>query len=187
MATTAIIPIHASGRTIAKALKKSVGYIENPVKTDSGEWVSAYECDPLIDDKEFLFSKNQYATIIGRSQGKNDVLAYHLRISFKSGETDATTANKIGYDLAMKLTKGQHSFVCCTHTDRHHLHSHIIFNSTNLDCTRKFRNFKSSTFVVRKMADLLCLENGLSVVKNPKPSRDSAAASIPLCIKITSL
>jgi len=173
MATTAIIPIHASGRTIAKALKKSVGYVENPNKTDSGEWVSAYECDPLIADKEFHFSKKQYATITGRDQGANDVLAYHLRISFKPGETDAATANKIGYDLAMKLTKGQHAFVCCTHTDRHHLHSHIIFNSTNLDCTRKFRNFKSSTFAVRKMADLLCLENGLSVVKNQKPSRGS--------------
>jgi len=173
MATTAIIPIHKSGRTIAKALKKSVGYVENPDKTDSGEWVSAYECDPLIADKEFLFAKNQYAAITGRSQGINDVLAYHLRISFKPGETDAATANKIGYDLAMKLTKGQHAFVCCTHTDRHHLHSHIVINSTNLDCTGKFRNIKRSAFVVRKIADHLCLENGLSIVKNPKPSRGS--------------
>jgi len=173
MATTAIIPIHASGRTIANALKKSVGYIDNPNKTDSGEWVSAYECDPLIADKEFMFAKKQYATITGRDQGKNDVLAYHLRISFKPGETDAATANKIGYDLAMKLTKGQHAFVCCTHTDRHHMHSHIVINSTNLDCTRKFRNFKSSAFAVRKIADLLCLENGLSVVENTKTSRGS--------------
>ena len=173
MATTAIIPIHKSGRTVAKALKKSVGYAENPDKTDSGEWASAYECDPLIADKEFLFAKNQYAAITGRSQGVNDVLAYHLRISFKPGETDAATANKIGYDLAMKLTKGQHAFVCCTHTDRHHLHSHIVINSTSLDCSRKFRNIKRSAFVVRKIADHLCLENGLSIVKNPKPSRGS--------------
>jgi len=173
MATTAIIPIHLSGRTLAKALKKSVAYIENPDKTDSGEWVSAYECDPLIADKEFHFSKNQYAAITGRDQGVNDVLAYHLRISFKPGETDAATANKIGHDLAMKLTKGQHAFVCCTHTDRHHIHSHIVINSTNLDCTRKFRNIKRSAFAVRKIADLLCLENGLSVIKNPKPSRGS--------------
>ncbi|MCL2189461.1 MAG: relaxase/mobilization nuclease domain-containing protein [Defluviitaleaceae bacterium] len=170
MATTAIIPIHASGRAVARALKKSVGYIENPNKTDNGEWVTSYECDPLIADAEFLFSKNQYAAITGRSQGKNDVLAYHLRISFKPGETDAATANRIGYDLAMKLTNGQHAFVCCTHTDRAHTHSHIVINSTNLDCTKKFRNFKGSTFVVRKIADQLCLENGLSIIENPNPS-----------------
>jgi|GEM_PF-7122483 len=50
MATTAILPIHASGRAIAKSLKMSVGYIENPDKTDCGEWVTSYECDPLIAD-----------------------------------------------------------------------------------------------------------------------------------------
>ena len=172
MATTAIIPIHAGkGRTVAAALKMSVKYIENPDKTDSGEWVTSYECDPLIADQEFNFSKNQYATVTGRSQGRNDVIAYHLRISFKPGETDAATANKIGYDLAMKLTKGQHAYVCCTHTDKEHIHSHIVINSTSLNYTRKFRNIKGSAFVIRRIADQLCLENGLSIIANPKPSK----------------
>jgi len=172
MAATAIIPIHAGkGRSVAAALKMSVRYIENPEKTDSGEWVTSYECDPLIADKEFLFSKNQYAAITGRDQGKNDVLAYHLRISFKPGETDAEMANKIGYELAMKLTRGQHAFVCCTHTDKQHVHTHCIINSTNLDYTKKFRNIKGSAFVIRKIADQLCAEHGLSVIENPKPSK----------------
>ena len=173
MATTTIIPIHASGRAVAKALQMSVSYVGNVDKTDGGEWITSYECDPLIADKEFTFAKNQYAAITGRNQGKNDVLAYHVRISFKPGETDASTANKIGYDLAMKLTKGQHAFVCCTHTNTQSIHSHIIINSTNLDCTRKFRNFKGSTFAIRKIADHLCLENGLSIIENPNPSRGS--------------
>jgi hypothetical protein len=118
MATTWIKPIHAGkGRPVATALKDSVEYIKNPDKTDLGEWVMAYACDPLIADDEFLFSKNQYAAITGRDQGKRDVLAYHVRISFKPGETDAVQANKIGYDLAMKLTKGRNAFVCSTHID----------------------------------------------------------------------
>ena len=142
----------------------SVRYIENPEKTDSGEWITSYECDPLIADQEFNFAKNQYAAITGRSQGANDVIAYHLRISFKPGETDAATANRIGYGLAMKLTKGNHAYVCCTHTDRDHIHSHVVINSTSLDCTRKFHNFKGSAFVIRKIADQLCLESGLSII-----------------------
>ena len=122
MATTAIIPLHAGkGRSVAAALGISVDYIKNPEKTDGGEWVTAYECDPLIAQDEFMFSKNQYAAITGRSQGDKDVIAYHLRISFKPGETDAATANKIGYDLAMKLTHGNHAFVCCSHTDKAHV------------------------------------------------------------------
>ena len=119
MATTTIIPLHAGkGRTVATALGISVNYVENPEKTDAGEWVTAYECDPLTVDAEFMFSKRQYAAITGRDQGARDVIGYHLRISFKPGETDAATANRIGYDLAKKLTKGSHAFVCCTHTDK---------------------------------------------------------------------
>ena len=176
MATTTIIPLHvAKGRPVAKALRISVDYIKNPDKTNDGQWVTSYECDPLIADEEFSFSKRQYAQITGRDQGSRDVIGYHLRISFKPGETDAATANRIGYDLAMKLTKGNHAFVCCTHVDKVHIHSHIVINSTSLDYLRKFRNFKGSAFTIRRIADHLCLENGLSVVENPKPSRGSYA------------
>jgi len=148
-----------------------VDYIKNPDKTDLGEWVTAYAVDPLIADEEFLFSKNQYLATTGRSQGKKDVLAYHVRIAFKPGGTDAETANRIGYELAMKLTKGRNAFVCCTHTDRHHMHTHVVLNSTNLDHAGKFRNFKGSAFAIRRIADFLCIENGLSIVENPKPSK----------------
>lgn len=47
--------------------------------------------------------------------------------------------------------------------------------SINLDCTRKFRNFWRSSFVIRKLSYMLCLENGLSVIEEPKPSRGSYA------------
>lgn len=57
--------------------------------------------------------------------------------------------------------------------DKEHIHSHIVFNSTSLDCSRKFNNFWGSSFAVRKISDILCLENGLSVIENPKPSRGS--------------
>ena len=172
MATTAILPIHAGkGRPVAAALKISVDYIKNPDKTDEGQWVTAYAVDPLIADDEFLFSKNQYLSITGRSQGAKDVLAYHVRIAFKPGETDAATANRIGYDLAMKLTKGRNAFVCCTHVDKKHTHTHVVVNSINLNCTGKFRNFKGSAFAIRRIADFLCIENGLSIVENPKPSK----------------
>jgi hypothetical protein len=174
MATTTIIPLHAGkGGTVAAALGRTIGYVENPEKTGFGEWVTAYECDPLTADAEFLFSKRQYAAITGRDQGKSDVIAYHLRQSFKPNEIDPATANRIGYELAMSLTKGKHAFVCCTHCDKFHIHSHIVVNSTSLDCTKKFRNFKGSSFAIRRISDRLCLENGLSIIEKPKPSRGS--------------
>ena len=174
MATTRLIPIHAGkGRSIAETLGRTTDYVENPDKTEGGKLISSYGCNPAIAQQEFLFSKRQYAAATGRDTKESDVIAYHLRQSFKPGEIDPATANKIGYDLAMSLTKGKHAFIVCTHVDRKHIHSHIIFNSTSLDCTRKFRNFWNSSFAIRRLSDILCLENGLSVIENPKPSRGS--------------
>ena len=76
--------------------------------------------NPSIADQEFLFSKRQYAAITGRERKENDVIAYHLRQSFKPGEITPELANKIGYDLAMSLTKGKHAFIVCTHVDKQH-------------------------------------------------------------------
>ena len=59
------------------------------------------------------------------------------------------------------------------HTDKQHIHCHIYYNSTTLDCTRKFRNFWGSSFALRRLSDRLCLENGLSIVENPKPRSKS--------------
>ena len=161
------------GRTVAEALGRVTAYVENPEKTNGGDLVTAYQCNPSIADQEFLFSKRQYAAITGRERKDNDVIAYHMRQSFKPGEITPELANKIGYDLAMSLTKGKHAFIVCTHVDKHHIHSHIVFNSTAIDCTRKFRNFWRSSFAIRKISDMLCLENGLSVISEPKPSRGS--------------
>ena len=174
MATTRLMPLHSGkGRTVAQALGRVTDYVENPEKTNGGDLVTAYQCNPSIADQEFLFSKRQYAVITGRERKDNDVIAYHLRQSFKPGEITPELANKIGYDLAMSLTKGKHAFIVCTHVDKHHIHSHIVFNSTALDCTRKFRNFWRSSFAIRKISDMLCLGNGLSIIAEPKPSRGS--------------
>ena len=163
IATTRLMPLHiGKGRTVARALGRVTAYVENPDKTDGGELISSYQCNADIADKEFLFAQRQYENITGRKPKKNDVIAYHLRQSFKPGEVSPERANKIGYELAMRLTKGHNPFIVCTHIDKAHIHSHIIFSSINLDCTRKFRNFWRSSFAIRKISDILCLENGFS-------------------------
>ncbi|MDL2258575.1 relaxase/mobilization nuclease domain-containing protein [Eubacteriales bacterium OttesenSCG-928-K08] len=172
MATTRIMPLHiGKGRSLAKALKAVAEYMENPLKTESGEWISSYECDPKVADAEFLLSKSRYATITGRSQGAHDIIAYHTRQSFRPGEITPEEANRIGYELAMRFTKGRHAFLVYTHTDRAHIHNHVIWNSTRLDYTGKFRNFLGSAFAVRRLSDYLCVEHGLSIIQNPQPSR----------------
>jgi hypothetical protein len=170
MATTRIMTIHAGkGRSVAKALKDVTDYMENPLKTEDGELISSFECDARTADAEFLLSKTQYLSLTGRLQGKKDVIAYHIRQSFPPGEVTAEEANAIGYELASRFTKGRHAFIVYTHTDRAHIHNHIVWNSTSLDCKRKFRDFFRSGRALRRLSDTLCVEHGLSIIENPKP------------------
>ena len=119
---------------------------------------------------EFLLAKASYKAMTGREQKKGeDVLCYQIRQSFYPGEITPEEANRVSYELAMRWTKGRHAFIVTTHTDKEHIHSHIYYNSTTLDCSRKFRNFWGSSFALRRLSDRLCLENGLSIVENPKP------------------
>lgn len=167
------MPLHVGkGRDTSTAIADIIDYVKNPQKTDHGKFIYGYECDIRIADAEFLLSKRQYTNLTGRNRGADDVIAYHLRQAFKPGVVTPEEANQIGRELAMKLTKGNNAFVVCTHIDKHHVHNHVIINSTTLDCQKKFRNFWGSTWAIRRMNDKLCLEHGLSIVEDPKPSRD---------------
>ncbi len=169
MAATRIIPMHQNkGKTIAQCLKDRIDYGANPDKTEDGELISAFACDPETADAEFALAKREYRELTGRVQA-SDVIAYQIRQSFKPGEITPEEANQIGYEFAQRFLKGNHAFIVCTHTDKKHIHNHIYWNSTSLDCTRKFRNFWGSTKAVRDLSDLICTEHKLSVILNPKP------------------
>ena len=171
LAATRLIALHKNkGKSVAACLKSRTDYAQNPDKTNKGELVSSYECSPLTADEEFMLSKRQYELVTGRRQ-KNDVIAYQIRQSFKPGEIAAEEANKVGYELAMRFTKGKYAFIVATHTDREHIHNHIIYNSTALDSTRKFRDFLLSGLAVQRLSDLICLEHQLSVIEI-KPYRE---------------
>ena len=101
-------------------------------------------------------------------RGADNVIAYHLRQSFVPGEITPEEANRLGVELARRFTKGKHAFIVCTHIDKAHVHNHIIWNSTTLECDRKFRNFWGSTRAVHRLSDTICIENGYSIVEAPK-------------------
>lgn len=171
MAATRLIALHINkGKTVAQCLADRTDYSQNAAKTNDGEFISSYECDPKTADEEFLLTKRQYQHITGRQQ-KHDVIAYQIRQSFKPGEITPEEANQVGYELAMRFTKGKYAFLVATHIDKAHIHNHIIFNSTSIDGTRKFKNFFLSGLAVQRLSDLICVEHGLSII-SPKPYRE---------------
>ena len=61
MAATRLMALHINkGKTLAQCLQERTDYASNPEKTEKGELVTAYECDPMTVDEKFLLSKRQY-------------------------------------------------------------------------------------------------------------------------------
>jgi len=120
-------------------LRKNL-YSKN-IQTDNGKLITGYACDSRTADAEFLLAKRQYIAATGRVRGANDVIAYHVRQSFRPGEITLEEANRLGVEFARRFTKENHAFVVCTHIDKSHIHNHIIWSSVSLEYDRKFRNF----------------------------------------------
>ena len=168
MATTRMIPMHINkGKTIAQCMKARLDYVKNPNKTEDGDLITAYACSPETADHEFLLSRNAYLANTGRHIS-HEIIAYQLRQSFKPGEVTPEEANRIGYELAMKLTGGEFAFLVATHNDKRHVHSHLVINAVSIDCTRKYRNQIRSIEEIAAISDELCRAHGLSVVEHPQ-------------------
>lgn len=179
MAATRLITMHQNkGKSVAKSLSDRTDYAKNGEKTENGQFISSYACQAETVDEEFMLSKREYERLTGRHP-KGNIIAYQIRQSFKPGEITPEEANQVGYETAMRFTKGNHAFIVATHTDRAHIHNHIIFNSTSLDCTHKFRDFFFVGLALQRLSDIICLEHGLSVIDWKKPSERMKRTTYP--------
>lgn len=179
MAATKLIAMHKNkGRSVMQCLKDRTDYAKNGEKTEDGKYISSYKCQPDFVDWEFAQSKIDYMKKTWR-QPKGDVIAYQIRQSFKPGEITPEEANEVGYETGMRFTKGKHAFIVATHVDQAHIHNHIIFNSTNLECDRKFRDFWFSGIALQRLSDIICLEHGLSIIPKVKPSERQRRTKYP--------
>lgn len=169
MATTRLIPMHASVKhPPPQIIQDRIAYAINPAKTSHGQWVIGYGCDSATAAVEMLLTKREYELQNGPERAKpSNILLYQIRQAFAPGDITPEEAQQIGYELAMRFTKEKHQFIVATHVDKQHIHTHILFNSTTMDGSRKFRNFFGSSFALRKISDRLCLEHGVSIIEHP--------------------
>ena len=171
MAATRLIALHVNkGKTVAQCLADRTDYSQNASKTNDGEFISSYECDPKTADEEFLLSKRQYQHITGSSRRTISSLI-EFRQSLSPEKSAPEEANQVGYETAMRWTKGKHAFIVATHIDKAHIHNHMTSRLHFRYCSRKFNNFFLSGLAVQKLSDRVCAEHGLSII-TPKPYRE---------------
>ena len=168
MATTRIMSIHINkGKTPRQCVSAQLNYIMNPEKTNGGLLISSHACVPESAANEFLLYRQEYQANTGRVQNR-EVLLYHVRQAFKPGEVTPEEATEIGKELASRLTDEQFAYVVATHTDRSHIHNHIVICATAIDCQHKYRDVKRSSKDLSRLSDTICEEHQLSVIRDPQ-------------------
>ena len=72
MAATRLIALHAiKGQSVSSSLNDRTDYAKNPEKTEKGELITAYCCDPMTVDEEFMLQKRLYAQKTGRARNSD--------------------------------------------------------------------------------------------------------------------
>ena len=108
MATTYILPYKVQrGLTAAQTMRERFDYGLDPKKCVA---VSSYHCDPETAHAEFLLVQNQYEATTGRGADKGH-LFFQIRQAFPHGELSVEDAQRIGYETAMRWTKGKHQLL----------------------------------------------------------------------------
>ncbi|MBT2572078.1 relaxase/mobilization nuclease domain-containing protein [Planococcus sp. ISL-110] len=137
-----------------KVATKLISYAEKRAKERGG-----VDCPAEYAKAQFKATRELW----GKTEG---IQAHHVIQSFKPGEVTAKMANEIGQDLARNIAKG-HEAVVYTHTDKDHIHNHIVINAVSYENGSKYQSSKKDLYKIREQSDQLCLAKGLSIVKEP--------------------
>ena len=157
MAVTKILPRNGG-------LKEAIDYVLNGDKTDGHILTAHFNCDPGREYREMMKTKLETGRLDKRQ-------CYHIIQSFKPGEITPELALEIAKAFAQEHLDG-FEVVIGTHVDRHHIHSHIVFNSVNADTGEKYHSTQQSYYQqIRAISDRLCREHGLSVIVQGEPAR----------------
>ena len=138
-------------------LKQAIEYVLNGDKTQEQVLTAHLNCDPGYEYQQMMDTKRELGKLDGRQ-------CYHIIQSFVPGEITPELALQIATEFASEYLAG-YQVVIGTHTDRHHIHSHILFNSVNDATGEKYHCSKSEYYQqIRAVSDRLCREHGLSVI-----------------------
>ena len=169
MAITKILNIMESeGRNPASHLKNALEYIQNPDKTEECVLVGGINCLPDTAFEQMEETKNIFHKT-GKRQG------YHVIISFSPEEE--VTAEQAMYVLehfAKDVLGDDYEAVYAVHTDREHMHGHLIWNSVSMTTGKKYNSPKGNwKNHLQPITNKYCDELGLSIMpaeysRNPK-------------------
>lgn len=144
-----------------QALKDVLAYAKDEEKTEREFFCEGINCNVSTARDQFITVKEQYDKTDG-------IQAYHGYLSFKENEVTPEQAQQIGMEFANRMWGKRFQVVVTTHLNTKHLHCHFVINSVSFADGKRLQNKEKSWYYFRHIADEICLEHSLSIVKNPE-------------------
>lgn len=135
-------------------------YVTRDDKTADKQYVTAINCVKEIALKQMIMTKKQFNKTTG-------YIAWHGYQSFLPGEVTPEQCHKIGVQFAKEMWGDRFQVIVTTHLDKEHLHNHFCINSVSFIDGNKYDYSRKEMQHLRDTSDRICLENNLSVIKNP--------------------
>lgn len=159
MAVTKILNIGAGKQgNMAAHLQNALAYIANADKTENGLLVGYINCMEGMVFEQMCRTKQLYGKASGR-QG------YHFVLSLVPGEGTSRQMFEIVREFAEEFLQGEYEAVYSVHTDKNHIHAHLVFNSVNLETGRKYDYRKGDwKHKIQPITNRLCGKHGLSIM-----------------------
>lgn len=184
MVVTKHFAIHST-----KYRKSLIKYILNPEKTEQLKLVSDFgmrnylvfpSYEEMVDMYEANLTNNDrlYDSRNDRQQVKQTKIhAHHLIQSFSPDDKlTPEEINRIGYETIKELTGGNFRFIVTTHTDRNHVHNHILINSVDLNSDKKLKWDYAQERNLRMISDRLAKEAGATIIQPNRYSHEKFEA-----------
>jgi len=122
--------------------------------------ISGINCNPETARDEMTFTKEFH----GKTEGRQ---YYHVIQSFKPGEVEAEKAHELGKEFASTKFEN-YECVVCTHTDKDHVHNHIVINSVNKETGKMYHSTKQDLRELKQECNRICERERLSVPEQRK-------------------
>lgn len=123
-----------------------------------------FNCDPE-------FAKEQLQRTREDWEKTDSIQAHHVIQSFVPGEVTAQQANDIGRQLAERIAPG-HEVLIYTHTDKAHIHNHIVINAVSFETGQKYHSDREQLYAIREHSNVLCRGQGLAFLKEQATAKE---------------
>ncbi|ESK78117.1 relaxase/mobilization nuclease domain-containing protein, partial [Lactococcus lactis] len=153
----------------SKDLNQLIDYVMNPEKTNDFEYVSGQNILDIHSTCDEMLATRTMANALKNKPRKNEIYGYHFVQSFSPDDhLTPEQVHEIGLKTMKEYLGNSAEFIIATHTDKPHLHNHIVLNATDPLTLNKFHQNKNDLERLKEISDRISKEYGCKIIVRPE-------------------